>query len=45
MKWIDFKNKAEELGIKDEDKVWFIDISFDDYFKLERDEHCGVSLS
>jgi len=45
MTWIEFKNKAHQLGIKDEDKLWYIDISFDDDFKLERDEACGVSLS
>lgn len=45
MKWIEFKNKAESLGIKDEDEVWFIDVSFDNDFRLVRDEQLGVSLS
>lgn len=44
MTWLEFKKKAEELGVKDDDKVWYIDISFDDDFTLERDNHCGVSL-
>lgn len=44
MTWLQFKKKAEELGVKDTDKVWYIDISFDDDFNLERDEHCGVAL-
>lgn len=27
MKWGDFLKLAEEAGIKDEDKIWFIDIT------------------
>jgi len=45
MTWLEFKNKAEILGVKDEDEIWYIDISFSDHFKIERDEHLGVSIS
>ena len=45
MTWLEFKNKSEKLGIKDEDTLWFIDISFDEEFELRKDKHCGVSLA
>ena len=38
MKWKDFKKRVEDAGIKDDDELWYIDISFDDPFEIEEDE-------
>ena len=45
MTWLEFKNKAVELGIKDDDIILFIDVSNDDDFRLVRHEPLKVSLS
>lgn len=42
MTWLEFKSKTEKLGIKDEDDIWYKDISFNEEFKLERDKNCHV---
>ena len=45
MKWKKFMDAVKKAGIKDDDEIWFIDISFDDEISVYKDPHCGWSIS
>ena len=36
---------VERAGIKDDDEIWFIDISFDDEISIRKDSVMGWSIS
>ena len=40
MKWKDFKELIE-ITVKDEDNIWYIDITFDDRIIVEKDDRHG----
>ena len=44
MKWIEFKKRVEALGIKDDDEIWYIDMSFDYELSIQKDE-IGIAIS
>lgn len=36
MTWAELKKKIEELGIKDDDEIWYIDVNAHDEIEVER---------
>jgi len=45
MNWKEFKERVESQGVKDEDEIWYIDISFDDDFECHNsDERLGWAI-
>jgi len=45
MKWKEFKKKVELLGVKEEDEIWYIDISFDDEIYVNYREKLGWRIN
>jgi len=43
MTWLEFKTEVEQY-VKDEDKIWYIDIAFDEDLNIVKDK-CGWRIS
>jgi len=37
LKWSEFKKLIESKGVKDDDQIWYIDISFNEPISIEKD--------
>lgn len=40
MNWKEFKDKLEELRVKDDDELWYVDVHFD--FPIEVKKHVSL---
>ena len=44
MKWGEFKRLLEKEGVKEEDEIWYIDISFNDEITFFKDGRLGWAI-
>jgi hypothetical protein len=46
MKWKEFIEKAKKAGVKDDDEIWYMDFSFNEYGDIDfyKDEQLGWSV-
>ena len=45
MTWGQFKRAVEKQGVKDEDDIWYIDVSFSPPFQIEEHKDLGKAIS
>ena len=45
MTWAETKAEMERLGVKDEDDIWYIDISYSPPFEARKDASLGWAIS
>lgn len=44
MTWAEFKAKVESQDVKDDDEIWYIDVSFDFGVYVLKDDPCGIAI-
>ena len=44
MKWKEFVKLANEAGVRGDDEIWYIDMSFDDPIEFRKDTDYGWAV-